>query len=108
MVAGSAGSANAPPYESCDELLFLNGDIEHMLHLPAAAGEEFIQFFCLVYGSRETVEKESFFAVVFEKSCAGNFYNQIIGNKLAFVHIFLSFLAELRSLLDVFSEDIPG
>ena len=48
MVAGSAGSANAPPYESCDEFLFLHGDVEHVLHHTAAASEELIQLFCLI------------------------------------------------------------
>ena len=104
MVCSSAFFADTSSGDPLHKLFVTDFEDDHCIELLSVCSQKFVEFLCLVNCSWKTVKKESVFAVIFLESIGRDLTNEIIWNEFAFVHIFLSFFAELCSVFDILSE----
>ena len=106
MEACAACFADSSSCQSCDQFILSYSDVKNLVDLAAMGCKKFIQLLCLINGSRKTIQKESVLAVVLRQSVCRDLDDEIIRNELASVHVRLRFLAQLRTVFDVFSKDV--
>ncbi len=97
-------SAREPP----NDLLIGHVDQDRGRHAPTQLGKLALKRTRLLERPREAIEDESVAGIVLLETLRRHRHDQLVGHKVAGVHVLLGLLSELRTFLDVAAEHLAG
>lgn len=100
VVCGSAGSADSPSRQSCQQPIPIHLKVDHMIDLFSHGSQNFVKRFGLRERPRKTVEQEAFVAIILLQPLPDNADHKIVRNQVPLIHERLRFQTELGAELD--------